>query len=81
MCFILCILSIFDVFLVTSSYGKPFWSFVYDSIYCGGAGIITFMSISDGLEPYFFLSKDGKHAVDEKKNGWRDVYFPIFWNY
>ena len=29
--------------------------------------ITTLMAISDGLDPYFFLSKDGKCAVHEKK--------------
>ena len=46
-------------FLVISSYGKSFWSFVYVVIYSVGAGKITLMSISDGLDPYLFQSKDG----------------------
>ena len=34
------------------------------------------MSISDGSDQYFFLSKDGKDAVREGRNGWKGVYFP-----
>ena len=34
------------------------------------------MSILDGLDPYFFLSKDGKDAVYERRNGRKGVYFP-----
>ena len=45
-------------------------------IYCVGAGITTLISISDGSDPYFFLSKDGKVAVREGKNGRKGVYFP-----
>ena len=32
------------------------------------------MSISDGLDPYIFLSKDGKDAIYEKRNGRRGVF-------
>ena len=28
------------------------------------------------IGPYFFLSKDGKDAVREARNGWKGVYFP-----
>ena len=28
------------------------------------------------IGPYFFLSKDGKDAVREGRNGWKSVYFP-----
>ena len=45
-------------------------------IYCVGAGITTLMSISDGSDRTFFLSKDGKDAVREGKNGRKGVYFP-----
>ena len=45
-------------------------------IYCVGAGLTTLMSISDGSDPYFFLSKDGKVAVREGRNGRKGVYFP-----
>ena len=55
--FILCISIIFDAFLVISSHGKPVWFFVYVIIFCVGAGITTLMSISDGLDPYFFRRK------------------------
>ena len=54
MYFSLSISFIFDAFWVISSYGKPFWSFVYVIIYCVGAGLTTLMSISDGLDPYIF---------------------------
>ena len=73
--FILFNLFIIGAFSVISSYGKSFWSFVY-VIYCVGAGITTLISISDGLDPYLFLSKDGKDAIYEKRNGRRGVYFP-----
>ena len=44
-------------------------------IYCVGAGITTLMSISDGSDPYFFPSKDGKVAVREGRNGRKGAYF------
>ena len=50
--------------------------FVYVIIFCVGAGITTLMSISDGLDPYIFLSKVGKDAVYERRNGRRGVGFP-----
>ena len=34
------------------------------------------MSISDGLDPYNFLSKDGKNAVCERRDERTCVYFP-----
>ena len=40
---------------------------MYVIIDCVGAGIATLVSIFDGLHPYFFLSIDGKDAVDEKE--------------
>ena len=33
------------------------------------------MSISDELDPYIFLSKDGKEAVYERRKGHRGVNF------
>ena len=45
-------------------------------IHCVGAGITTLVSISDGLDPYIFLSKDGKDAVYERINGRKGVFFP-----
>ena len=60
-----------------SSYGKPVLSFVNVFFYSVGAGKTTLTSISDGLDPYIFLSKDGKYAVHERRNGWRGVYFPL----
>ena len=62
--------------LVYSSDRKSFWSFAYVIIYCVGADLITLMSISYGLDPYFFLSKDGKDEVYERRSGRRIVYFP-----
>ena len=66
----------FQGIILISIYGKLLRSFVYVIIYCVGEGITTFMSISDGLDPYFFPSKDGKHAVRERRNGRRAVYLP-----
>ena len=43
---------------------------------CVGAGITTLMSIFRRIGPYSFLSKDGKDAVREGRNGWKGVYFP-----
>ena len=39
-------------------------------------GISTLMSISDGLDPYILLSKDGKDAVYERRIGQKGGYFP-----
>ena len=50
--------------------------FVYVFIYCVGAGITTLMSISDGSDQTFFLSKDRNNAVREGRNGRKGVYFP-----
>ena len=50
--------------------------FVYVGIYFVRAGITTLMSISDGSDPIFFQSKDGKDAVREGRNGRKGVYFP-----
>ena len=44
-------------FLILSSYGKSFWSFVYVIICCVGAGISTLTSISDWSDPYIFRRK------------------------
>ena len=43
-------------FFVISFYGKSFRCFVEALIYCVGARITTWMSISDGLDLYLFLS-------------------------
>ena len=43
--------------LLISSYRKSVWSFVYVIIYSVGPGLTTLMSISDGLDPYFFRRK------------------------
>ena len=63
-------------FSVPCSYGKSFWSFVYVIIYYVGAGISTLISFSGRLDPYIFLSKDGKDVVYERRNGQKGVYFP-----
>ena len=44
-------------------------------IYCFAAGINTLMSNSDGSDPYLFLSKDGKVAIRQGRNGRKGVYF------
>ena len=62
-------------FLVISFHGKSFCSFVYVINYGVGARMTTLMSISDGLDPYFFPSKGGKNLVYERRNGRRGVYF------
>ena len=60
----------FDLFLLISSYGKPVWSFPYVKIYCFGAGVTTLMSISDGLDPYFFRRKMEKtRSMEEGMDG------------
>ena len=49
--------------------------FIY-IFYCVSAIITALMSISDRLDPYFFMSKNGKDAVREARDGRRGVYFP-----
>ena len=57
-------------FLILSSYGKSFWSFVYVIIYCVGAGISTLISISDWSDPYIFRRKMEKmRCVKEEMEG------------
>ena len=59
-----------DVFLLIFSYGKILRSFVYVIICCVGAGITTLMSISDGLNPYFFRRKMEKtRSMKEEIDG------------
>ena len=41
-----------------------------------GAGIDTFMSISDGLGPSILLSKYGNGASYERRDGWKCCLFP-----
>ena len=49
---------------------KSFWSFVYDIIYCVGAGISTLISISDWSDPYVFRRKMKKmRSVREEMKG------------
>ena len=61
---------LFDAFLLISSYGKLFSSFVYVNINCVGAGVTTLMSIFDGFDPYFFCRKLEKtRSVKEKIDG------------
>ena len=57
-------------FIMLSSYGKSFWSIVYVTIYCVGAGIGTLISISDWSDPYIFLRKMEKtRSVKEEMEG------------
>ena len=57
-------------FLILSSYGKSFWSFVYDIIYCVGARISTLISISDWSYPDLFRRKVEKtRSVKEEMDG------------
>ena len=62
-------------FLENSFDGKSFWSFVYVIYYGVGARMTALMSISDGLDPYFFPSKGGKNLVYERRTGRKGVYF------
>ena len=64
---------IWCIFLVISSDGKSFRSFALVIIFSVGAGMST---ISDGLDTYIFLLKDGNKAVYERKNGRKDVHLP-----
>ena len=73
--FISCISIIFQSIYLISFFGELLSSFVYVIISCVGIGITTLMSISDRSDPYLFLSKDGKNAVHEGRNGRRGVYF------
>ena len=61
-------------FSLLSSYGKSFWSFVYDIIYCVGAGISTLISNSDWSDSYIFRQKmEETRSVKEKMEG--NVFF------
>ena len=81
----LCVSFIFDVVLLVSCYGKTVWSIVYVIIYCVGSGITTWMSISDGLDPYFFRRKMEKtRSMKEEMDGEvfisrqsREIFFPL----
>ena len=55
-------------FLVVSSYGKIFSSFVYVNTYCVGAERTVLLFTSNGLDPLTFLSKEGKDAVYLRKS-------------
>ena len=74
--YFMCFKLFFQCIFINFFLWKTSLIFVYVIIYCVGAGITTLMSISDGWDAYFFLSKDGKDAVHEGRNGWRGVYFP-----
>ena len=50
--------------------------FVNVFIYCVGAGLTTLTSLSDGSDPCFFPSNDGKDAVREGRNRRKCVFFP-----
>ena len=39
------------------------------------------MSFSDGLDPYLFLSKEGKDAVYERRNGRKGVISRHSWHF
>ena len=57
-------------FSLLSSYGKSLWSFVYDIIYCVGAGISTLISNSDWSDSYFFRQKmEETRSVKEEMEG------------
>ena len=50
--------------------------FVYVITLCVGAGTSILTPIPNGLDPYIFLSEEGKDAVYERRNGRKGVYFP-----
>ena len=57
-------------YLILSSYGKSFWSFVYVNIYCVGAEISILMSLLDGPDPYFYCRMMEKTpSVKEEMDG------------
>ena len=57
LCFLFYVIYLYLVhFSVFFSDRKSFSSFLYVIIYCVGAGKTILMSISDGLDPYIFLS-------------------------
>ena len=75
-------------FLLLSSDGKSFRSFVYVLIHCVGAGTSTLMSVSDGLDRYIFRRKmentrslkwemDGKVFISRQS---RHISFVIIMN-
>ena len=60
----------FDAFLVIPLYGKPVWSFVFVIMYCVGAGIVSLMSFSDGVDPYFLRRNMEKtRSMKEEMDG------------
>ena len=70
MYFILCISFVFDAIFLKFLLWKNCLIFVYVTIYCVGVGITTLMSISDGLEPYFFRRQMGKtRSMKEEMGG------------
>ena len=60
-------------FLILSSYGKSFWSFVYVIIFCVRAVITTLntlISISDWSDTYiFYLKMEKTRSVKEEMDG------------
>ena len=50
-----------------------FYRIVNESV---GAGINTLMSISERIKTVHFLSKDGKGASYEGRDGWKGCLFP-----
>ena len=76
--FILCILFIFLLWKFVSP-------FIYVIIYCAGAAITTLMSISDGLDLYFFRRKmektrSVKKEVDGRVFICRKSWHPFLYN-
>ena len=55
------------IIIFISQFLKSVWSFVYIIIYSVGAGISTFMSISDGLGAYFSRRKLERRGLWGKK--------------
>ena len=61
-------------FLINFPILNLLWSFVYSDIYFVGAGMSSFMSISDGLSPYIFHQKIEKTGPKREKIGWKGVF-------
>ena len=71
MCTLFNVFHLFSLhFFLISPSGKPVWSFVYVIIYYIGAGMTILMSISDGLDPYFFRQRMEKtRSMKEEMDG------------
>ena len=77
----MCLNYVWCIFLVPSSIRKPFWFFIYFNICCVGEEKTTLMSLSDGLDPFIHLSKDGKDLVYEGRDGRRSVFSRQSWHF